>query len=288
MSLCYLNGEYLPLESACVSVLDRGFLFGDGVYEVVPAYGRRLFRLQAHLERLENSLRAIRIEPPLAPPAWQEVLEHLLECNPGEDQSVYLQVTRGTYPKRDHAFADTPMPPTLFAMSSPIPEPDPALFRDGIAAITLDDIRWAWCNVKAVTLLPNALLRQQALDAGAAEAILVRDGEALEGAASNLFLVQDGVLLTPPRSNRLLPGITRDLVLELAENAGIPVREQPVPVETLRSAEELWVTSSTREIVPVTRLDDEPVGEGHPGPLFRRLHRLYQDYKQAFRRGEVC
>lgn len=287
MALCYLNGEFLPLERACVPVMDRGFLFGDGAYEVVPAYGRRLFRLQAHLERLANSLHALRIPNPLEPDAWRTLLETLVQRNEGEDQSVYLQVTRGVFPKRDHAFGGQAVRPTLFAMSHPIPAPDPGIAAQGIAAVTLEDIRWAWCNVKAITLLPNALLRQQAIDAGAAEALLVREGRVLEGAASNLFLVRQGVLVTPPKSHLLLPGITRDLVLELAHRAGIPTEERDIPVGELRQADELWITSSTREIVPVTRLDGAAVGDGRPGPLYRRLHGLYQEYKAAFRRGEV-
>ncbi len=286
-ALCYLNGAYLPLDQACVSVMDRGFLFGDGVYEVIPAYGRRLFRLAAHLARLENSLHAIRIDPPVAYDEWRKILERLVDENPGEDQSVYLQVTRGVFPKRDHAFAGQPVQPTVFAMSTPIPEPDPALAEQGIAAVTLDDIRWSYCHIKAVTLLPNALLRQEAVDAGAGEAILIRDGEATEGAASNLFIVRSGRLITPPKSPRLLPGITRDLVLELARAHGIPSEEAAIPVEALREADEIWVTSSTREIVPVTRLDGEPVGDGRPGPLFARMREIYREYKEAFRRGEV-
>ncbi len=285
--LCYLNGAYLPLDQACVSVMDRGFLFGDGVYEVIPAYGRRLFRLAAHLDRLENSLRGIRIDPPLADEQWRTILERLVAENPGEDQSVYLQVTRGVFPKRDHAFAGQSVSPTVFAMSTPIPEPDPELAEQGIAAVTLDDIRWAYCHIKAITLLPNALLRQEAVDADAAEAILIRDGEATEGAASNLFVVRSDTLITPPKSPRLLPGITRDLVLELAREHGIPCDETAIPVETLRGADEIWLTSSTREIVPVTRLDGEPVGGGLPGPLFARMRTIYREYKEAFRRGEV-
>ncbi|MAT65776.1 MAG: D-amino acid aminotransferase, partial [Gammaproteobacteria bacterium] len=210
MPTVFLNGEFLPHDQARVSVMDRGFLFGDGVYEVIPAYGGHLFRLQPHLQRLDNSLQAVRIPNPYTEPQWQGILEELVGENAGTDQSVYLQVTRGVMERRDHAFP-LDLKPTVFAMSNPIPEPDPALAEHGINAITLDDIRWQSCHIKAITLLPNVLLRQQAVEAGAAEAILLRDGEATEGAASNLFIVHDGMLVTPPKGPLLLPGITRDL-----------------------------------------------------------------------------
>lgn len=286
MPTVFLNGEFLPPDQARVSVMDRGFLFGDGVYEVIPAYGGQLFRLQHHLQRLDNSLQAVRIPNPYSETQWQGILEELIGENPGEDQSVYLQVTRGVMEKRDHAFpAD--LTPTVFAMSNPIPSPDPALAEAGITAITLDDIRWQSCHIKAITLLPNVLLRQQAVEAGAAEAILIRDGEATEGAASNLFIVRDGQLITPPKGPLLLPGITRDLIIELAARHDIGYREAVIPEAELRSADEIWLSSSTREIVPVTTLDGEPVGDGRPGPLYRRLHEIYREYKQAVREGRA-
>ncbi len=287
MTTVYLNGEFLPLEQACVPVMDRGFLFGDGVYEVIPAYGRRPFRLAQHLARLNNSLAAVRIPAPLTDEEWHEVLAALIERNPGEDQSIYLQVTRGVQDRRDHGFPPEGLTPTVFAMSTPLKAPDPAVAEQGVAAITLDDIRWQSCHIKAITLLPNVLLRQQAIDAGAAEAILIRNGQATEGAASNLFVVRDGVILTPPQGPLLLPGITRDLVLELARRHGLPAREEAIDEAALRQADEIWLTSSTKEILPVTRLDGEPVGDGRPGPLYRRMHALYRDYKDAVRRGNA-
>ena len=286
MTTVYLNGQFLPLEQARVPVLDRGFLFGDGVYEVIPVYGGHLFRLEQHLERLEHSLAGIRLANPMSHGRWREVLEQLVARNGGGDQSVYLQVAHGAGPKRDHAFPDG-VPPTVFAMSSPLAPVSGDILRSGISAVTLPDIRWQLCHIKAITLLPNVLLRQQAVDAGCAEAILLRDGQVTEGAASNIFIVQAGTLITPPKGPLLLPGVTRDLILELAAANGIPYRETPIPESALRAAEEVWLTSSTREILPVTRLDDAPVGNGQPGPLWARLLALYQDYKQALREGKA-
>ena len=284
-SIIYLNGEFLPLEEAKIPVLDRGFIFGDGVYEVIPCYGGRLFRLEEHLRRLQHSLDGIRLRNPLTPAEWKEMLQRLAEANPAEDQSLYLQVTRGVA-GRDHRFPEKSTP-TVFAMSKPLPPAPPELLERGVAAITLPDIRWQCCHIKAISLLPNVLLRQQALEAGADEAILLRDGEATEGAASNLFIVEAGVLITPPKDHRLLPGITRDLVVELARDAGIPCQERTVTESELRAAQEIWITSSTREILPVTRLDDTAVGKGRPGEMWRRMYQLYQRYKERLRTGEA-
>ena len=284
MSTIYLNGDYLPPEQAMVSVMDRGFLFGDGVYEVIPAYSGRVFRLEQHLKRLRNSLHAIRMDMPLSDAQWRSLLEELLRRNPGEDQSIYLQVTRGVMAKRDHGF-DTSLVPTVFAMVSPIAAPDPNVAREGIAAITLNDIRWQNCHIKAITLLPNVLLRQQALDAGAVEAILIKDGYATEGAASNLFIVKRGMLITPAKGPRLLPGITRDLILEQAAAHAIPYRETDISTADLINADEIWLTSSTKEILPVTVLDSTPVGDGKPGALYQRMSELYRYYKEQVRVG---
>ena len=286
MALVYLNGELLPLEQARVSVMDRGFLFGDGVYEVIPAYGGRPFRLAQHLDRLDRSLAGIRMQNPLSHAEWASLMGRLLEQHPEEDQAIYLQVTRGPVPERDHLIPEG-VTPTLFVMARPIKARDPALPQQGVAAASVDDIRWQLCNVKAVTLLANVLLRQEAADRGALEAILIRDGMAVEGAASNLFVVLEGTLVTPPKSRYLLPGITRDLVLELAEGAGLPWREGDIPAQGLKEAQEVWLTSSTREVMPVTQLDGAPVGDGRPGPLWHRMDALYQGYKERLRRGEV-
>ena len=277
------------MEDACVSVMDRGFLFGDGVYEVIPAYGGKLFRLSHHLQRLQNSLDGIRLSNPLSNSAWRKILNEVLEHNREQtgvsnDQSVYLQVTRGSAAKRDHSFPDR-ITPTVFVFSIPIAEPDPVVTTQGIAAITLDDIRWQYCDIKAITLLPNVLLHQQATDRNAAEALLIRNGLVIEGSASNVFVIRDGAILTPPRGEQMLPGITRDLVLELAGQHALPCHETDISEDTLRQADEVWVTSSTREIVPVTRLDGKAVGDGLPGPVWKSMIELYRRYKDAVRNG---
>jgi D-alanine transaminase len=283
-TLVYLNGQFLPMAEARVPVMDRGFLFGDSVYEVIPVYGGHLFRLDHHLDRLNNSLAAIEMANPVSREAWQALLGRLVGQRPGEDQSVYLQVTRGPAEKRDHAIPPV-VSPTVFAMTNPLLPIDPAVAEQGIAAITLPDLRWLRCDIKATTLLANVLARQRAKEHGALEAILLRDGLALEGAASNLFVVKGGVLVTPPKSENVLPGITRDLVLELAEANGIPHAEADIPAGDLAVADEIWLTSSTREVMPVTRLDGRPVAGGRPGVTWRRMNALYQAYKARVRQG---
>lgn len=283
--LVYLNGEFVPPERAVVSAFDRGFIFGDGVYEVIPVFGRRLFRLEHHLSRLDRSLSEIRLSNPLTTAEWGRVFDRLInECD-ATDQSIYLQVTRGVAP-RDHAFP-TGTHPTVFAYAQPMKYPPPEVLTQGVTAITASDNRWLRCDIKAIALLPNALLRQQAIDRGAIEAILVREGFVTEGAASNVFVVKNGTLRTPPTGPFILPGITRDLVLELASANGIAAREEPIAEAALFDADEIWLTSSMREILPVTRLNDRPVGHGKPGPLHAKLLALYKAYKQAFCEGKV-
>jgi len=269
----YLNGEYLPLSEAKVSVLDRGFLFGDGVYEVIPAYFGQLFCLEAHLQRLNNSLHGIRLPIFLDTKRWLEILQPLLI--EGDAQYIYLQITRGVADKRDHAFPEQCVP-TIFAMCSEIV---PFARDKGVQAITLDDMRWQLCNIKATTLLANILLRQQAVDNECAEAILIKDGYATEGAASNVFAVIDGVLVTPVNSNEILPGITRDVIMDLAKANDISLREDVISLAALQSASEIWLTSSTREILPVISLDNKPVGNGQVGPVWQAMQKLFQEYK---------
>lgn len=272
----YLNGQYLPLNEAKVSVLDRGFLFGDGVYEVIPSYSGHLFHFQEHLERLENSLAAIRLANPYTREQWLELLTPLLDAN--YDQYIYLQITRGVAPKRDHAFPEGTAA-TVFAMCSAI-VPFAGL-NDGVKAVSMDDTRWKLCNVKAITLLANILHRQEAIDRGCAEALLVKDGYVIEGAASNIFAVIDGVLRTPPKGNDILPGITRDVILDIARKNNIPCREDKIPFTALQKASEIWVTSSTREIIPIVELDSEKVSDGKPGPLWQTMNQLFQAYKKS-------
>ena len=283
--LVYLNGAFLPPEQAQVSVFDRGFVFADGVYEVIPAYGGRPFRLPQHLARLDNSLAGIRLSNPMSSRDWQAVFTRLVKAGGREDQSVYLQVTRGPAP-RDHAFPKQTSP-TVFAYSQTLKYPEPAQLAAGVAAITVPDIRWQRCDIKAIALLPNVLMRQQATEQGAAEAILLRDGLMTEGSASNIFVVLKNTLVTPPKGPFILPGITRDLALELARTHGVACEERAVTEFELRSAEELMLSSSTKELLPITRLDGKPVGNGKPGPLHARLHALYQDYIRDFRAGKV-
>jgi len=276
----YLNGAYLPIEEAKISVLDRGFIFGDGVYEVIPAYSGRAFRLGEHLRRLQHSLDGIRLANPHSEAEWIRIVETLISRNEGEDQYLYLHVTRGAA-KRDHAFPNPPVAPTVFAMSSPLPTPAPALLQSGIRCITMPDNRWLRCDIKAISLLPNVLLRQSAIEAGCTESLLIRDDSFLtEGAASNIFVVKDGVLLAPPKDHLMLPGITYDVILEMAEANTIPYEVRRIAKAEVFSADELLLTSSTREVLAITELDGQPVGNGRPGPMFPRLHQLYQDFKR--------
>ncbi len=276
--IVYLNGQYLPIEDAKISVLDRGFTFGDGVYEVIPVYEGHIFRMREHLERLNNSLDEVYIDRPYALEQWQEVLRELIEKNSakntGNDLSLYMQVTRGIS-ERDHAI-DIATKQTVFAMCRPLPEYDRSA---GISAIIEEDIRWKYCHIKAITLLPSVMLRHKARDAGATEAILVKDGYITEGAASNVFIVKNGIVKTPPKDGSLLPGITRDLVVELLTESGIPCEELAIKEIELKQADEIWITSSTWEIVPVTRLDNNPVGTGRPGEVWQQVSEIYQAFK---------
>ncbi|MFL6714446.1 MAG: D-amino acid aminotransferase [Sulfurifustis sp.] len=283
--LVYLNGEFVPPERALVSAFDRGFIFADGVYEVIPVFARRLFRLPHHLARLDRSLHEIRLRNPLAAEEWSKIFARLVQACDASDQSIYLQVTRGVAP-RDHAFP-AQVTPTVFAFAQPLKLPAAEVIERGVVAVTASDNRWLRCDIKAIALLPNALLRQQAIERGAVEAILTREGLVTEGAATNVFVVRAGVLYTPPTGPFILPGITRDLVLELARANGIDAREEPVAEAALFEADEIWLTSSMREISAVTRLNDRPVGGGKPGPLYTRLLALYRAYKRAFAEGRV-
>jgi D-alanine transaminase len=276
--IVYLNGKFMPIEEAYIPVLDRGFIFGDGVYEVIPVYSKHPFRLAEHVKRLQYSLDKIRIPNPHSEAEWTQLVNEMVQRNSGDDQSVYLQITRGVA-KRDHAFPKG-VTPTVFLMSNPLVTPAPALVESGVACITAQDYRWLNCDIKSVSLLGNCLLRQLSADVGATETILFRDGKLTEASSSNVFVVKNGVLLTPPKDNFVLPGITYDVVLEIARAREFEVEVRAVSEAEVRSADEIWVTSSTKEVLAVTTLDGKPVGDGRPGALFRRMHALYQQFKQ--------
>jgi D-alanine transaminase len=275
----YLNGEFLPIEQARVPVLDRGFIFGDGIYEVVPVYGGRPFRWPQHLARLERSLAKVGIANPMDAAGWTKLVSELIAHHPWTDQFVYLQVTRGVA-KRDHAFP-TGVAPTVFAMASEL-LPVPAEQREqGVAAITLPDERWLHCDVKSTSLLGNVLARQAAVEAGAAECVMFRDGCLTEGSSSNVWVVRNGTVFGAPRDHLILEGIRVGLLEELCARAGIDFETRRVLREEVLAADELMITSATKEVLPVTRLDDRPVGDGRPGPVYHRLYAAYQDAKRG-------
>lgn len=273
----YLNGKFLDLADAQVSVLDRGFLFGDGVYEVMPVYSGRLFHTDKHLARLARSLDAIRIRNPHSDTQWADILEQLIAPEGNNDLAIYLQVTRGVAP-RDHAFPKD-AEPTVFAMCNPMKSKLAPVLENGISTVVREDFRWGRCDIKSVSLLGNVLLQQDAVDASVETTILVRNGYATEAAASNLFIVSDGAVITPPKSNELLGGISRDIVIELAHANGIALREERIPQAKLHTASEIWLTGTTWEVVPVTTLDEKPVGDGKPGPEWARMYELFQQEK---------
>lgn len=275
----FLNGAFLPLEQARISPLDRGFLFGDGVYEVIPAYAGRLFRIEQHLQRLNNSLNAVRMANPYSVEEWQNILRELISRQDYDDHTIYIQITRGADDHRNHTIPEH-IEPTVFIMSSRLEEAPGSMQHPGARAMTREDNRWQHCDVKAITLLANILLRQQAVDQGCTETFLVRDGQVTEGTASNIFIVRDGTLFTPPKGPMLLPGVTRDLVLEIAENAGFPYRQQSLSVDELFAADEVWLTSSTREIVPVISVDNRRIGAGVPGEIWHEFIVAYDRCKQ--------
>lgn len=281
----YLNGRYAPLAELQVSVLDRGFLFGDGVYELIPVYDRRPFRLTEHLERLSRSLRAVGLPNPHTAEAWAAVVMEIVARHDFGDQSVYLQVSRGPAWPRNHAFPHE-VTPTVFVYAEPLLPPAQALIERGISAVSSADIRWGRCNIKACSLIANVLLKQIAAEAGAAEVILFRDGFLIEGGASNVFVVRGGVLLTPPQSHQMLTGITYDVVLELARRHGFALEVREIEEREARSADEMWITSSSKEVLAVTELDGRSIGNSVPGPIYRRMYDFYQAFKATEMRAK--
>jgi D-alanine transaminase len=278
LPICYLNGKQLPVEEARISPFDRGFLYADGAYEVMPVYAGRPFRFQAHRERMTRSLGEIAMRDPHTPEEWHAILGNLVTANSGGDQYVYWQVTRGAENGRSHAPLPD-IPRTVFAFCAPLPVWPASVVEKGVACVTANDTRWARCDIKSISLIANVLLRQIAAEANAAETIILRDGDLMEASASAVHVVIDGEIRTPPRTNRILPGTTRGVMEEMATRVGIPFRSTRVTEQELRTAAEVWITASTREVQAVTLLDNQPVGTGKPGPIWRRIYDEFQTYK---------
>jgi D-alanine transaminase len=277
LPICYLNGEYLPLNEARVSPLDRGFLFADSVYEVLPAFAGRMFRFQEHFDRLARSLNEIKLPSPYTHREWLVVLDELIRRNGGTDMYLYVQVTRGMEYGRNHAFPSSAKP-TVFAMASPLPVLTAELRERGLAAITVEDFRWGRCDIKSTMLLANVLMKQRAAELGAQEAIIVREGEVLEGSSTSVMVVRDGVLSTPPNSHRLLPGTTRDAAIELAR-LKMPVEIRAITLNELFDADEVWIAAATRDVLPITLIDSRPIGTGKPGEYWHRASQAFIDLR---------
>jgi D-alanine transaminase len=279
--IVYLNGEFIPLGDAKISVLDRGFIYGDGVYEVIPIYARQPFRMPHHLRRLQYSLDGIRLANPHSDGEWEALVRDLVARQPFDDQALYLQVTRGVA-KRDHAFP-VGVPPTVFMMSNPLPLPTREQVERGVAVVTAEDNRWHRCDLKTTSLLGNVLMRQLAVDGAAVETVMFRDGFLTEASASNVMIVKDGTLIAPPKDSLMLPGITYDAALEFARDAGVPVVVRKVTRAEALAADEMWLSSSTKEVLAITAVDGVPFGGGRPGPVFRRVWQAFQDRKPRAR-----
>ncbi len=275
--IAHFNGKLLPLDQIWISPLDRGFVFGDGVYEVIPVYDGVALRAREHFERLQRSMDEIGLANPHSVGDWMRLADELLRHHPG-DQAVYIQVTRGAPQKRDHVIPKG-LQPTVFMMSNPMTTPSREAIDNGVACVTSRDFRWEKCHIKSTSLLGNVLARQISVEAGATETILFRDGFLTEASSSNVFVVKNGVVLAPPRDNLILMGITYDLVMQLARDGAVKLEMRQVPEAEVRTAEEIWLSSSTKEVLAVTTLDGKPVGGGKPGPIFKRMHALYQDHK---------
>jgi D-alanine transaminase len=280
----FLSGQWLPADEARVSVMDRGFLFGDGVYEVIPVYSRQPFRLEQHLARLQKSLDGIQLANPYRLEEWIAIVLQLAGEAEWQDQSIYIQVTRGPMAVRNHAFPKE-ITPTVLLLAEAMSTPPASQREQGIAAVSAADIRWLRCDLKTTSLLANCLLRQLAVSAGCVETVLFRDGFLTEGSASSIFVVKDGVLLAPIKNHLMLPGITYDVVLELAAQHGLPHEVRDVTEAETRHADELWMCSSTKEVLPIVALDGRAVGDGKPGPVFARMYDWYQEFKAKVMRA---
>jgi D-alanine transaminase len=280
--IAHFNGALVPLDKISISPLDRGFIFGDGVYEVIPVYEGVMLRGREHFERLQRSMDEIRLQNPHTVEEWLTISRELLAHHPG-NQSLYIQVTRGAPTKRDHVLPKG-LAPTVFMMTYPLASPPKEAVENGVACITHRDFRWEKCNIKSTSLLGNVLARQLSADVGATETILIRDGNVTEASASNVFVVKGGTVFAPPQDNLILLGITYELVSQLAREGTVKLEIRPVTEAELRAADEVWLSSSTKEVLAVTTLDGKPVGNGKPGPVFKRMHQLFQDYKAKVRR----
>jgi D-alanine transaminase len=283
--IAHFNGELLPLDRIHISPLDRGFIFGDGVYEVIPVYGGVALRAREHFERLQRSMDEIGLANPHTVDEWIAITMKLLAHHPG-DQGVYIQVTRGVPPKRDHVIPKG-LVPTVFMMCQPLVTPSREQVENGVACVTAPDFRWEKCHIKSTSLLGNVLARQISVEAGAVETILLRDGHVTEASASNVFVVKDGKVAAPPRDNLILMGITYDLLMRLAKDGALDLEMRRISEAELRSADEIWLSSSSKEVLAVTKLDGKPVGAGRPGALFRRIHALYQEHKARLVAGRA-
>jgi len=281
----YLNGEFTPIEEARIPVLDRGFIFGDGVYEVIPIYSGHPFRLKQHLVRLQKSLDAIKLVNPRTVAEWGQLVRKLVKLHPSwKDQGVYIQVTRGVA-RRDHAFPKVTVP-TVFMMTNPLPLPDRKYVADGVSCVSATDNRWLRCDIKSTSLLGNVLMRERAAQAGCVECIMFRDGFLSEASSSNVFVVTGKEISAPPNNHLVLPGTTNDVVMELVRKAKMNLVIREVSEDEVRAADEIWITSATKEVLAVSRLDGHPVGSGKPGPMYKRIYKAYQDYKRTvMRRG---
>ena len=278
-TLCYLNGEYTPLNQAKVSVLDRGFIFGDGIYDVVPVYGRRLFRFEQHLARLERNLGKLRIPNPHTNEEWLERCRKLIAAHASEDQMIYIQVTRGVAP-RDHVMPKD-IVPTVFIMATAMKPPGTKAVHEGVACVTAEDFRWERGDIKSTSLLGNVMARQVSADVGATETILFREGQLTEASSSNVWVVRDGAVYGVPKSEHVLEGIRYELIRELCEQEGIPFSLVPIDAAQVHGADELMISSASKEVLPVVLLDGQPIGTGKPGPVFERIYSAYQGAKAA-------
>lgn len=277
--IVYLNGAMTPIADAKVSVLDRGFLFGDGIYEVIPLYGRRMFRASQHMARLFRSLDAIAIPNPHTEVEWMALIADVVAAHPANDQMVYLQVTRGVA-KRGHAFP-AQVTPTVFIMTNPLVLPSPAVRAAGVSCVSMEDLRWLHCEIKSVSLLGNVLAAQNAVEHDAVESIQFRDGFLTEASSSNVWIVRDGILLGPPKDNLILEGIRYGLIQELCAAGGIPFEARRITRAEVESAQEILLSSATKEVLPVVQIDGQAIGNGRPGPIYSKLYEAYQAAKVA-------